>query len=497
MSSELDEKKQREKEILNQQATLVDDSLELQAQRDGMSPSDSAHRESFTNAKSLSIATTAEEAVIEKSSRKKRLIWTTVGSVLLLAAIGGLLYWLHARQFESTDDAFIEGHTIQISPKVPGYVKEVYVTDNQQVKPGDLLVEIEPSDFQVKLDQARAALRAAYARHKTAQTGVALTRATSRAGIQQASSGVMAAQSGVIQARAAADSMHGRVAQARAAVSTAEAAADQTQAQAVAAKAEAVRARADVVRYQELFSKDEVSHQQLDRAVAAAQTADAQLEAARKRVSAAEAQIAEASAAYSAAEDQHRQSLSQISGAQAQVGQSAGKLSEANSAPEQLAVKESDVETASTEIERAEAAVKQAELDLSYTRIYAQEAGRVTKKSVEEGAYLQPGQALLAIVPAEMWVLANFKETQLDHMRVGQRVDIKVDAYSDKHFKGHVDSFQTGTGARFSLLPAENATGNYVKVVQRIPVKIVFDEQPDSVHLLAPGMSVEPEVKVK
>jgi membrane fusion protein (multidrug efflux system) len=155
------------------------------------------------------------------------------------------------------------------------------------------------------------------------------------------------------------------------------------------------------------------------------------------------------------------------------------------------------VETTGAEIEHAEAAVRQAELDLSYTKIYAPDDGRITKKTVEQGALLQPGQALFALVPAEMWVVANFKETQLNRMRPGQLVEIKMDAYPDKRFRGHVDSFQTGTGSRFSLLPPENATGNYVKVVQRLPVKIVFDEQSDSEHLLAPGMSAEPEVKVQ
>ena len=148
-------------------------------------------------------------------------------------------------------------------------------------------------------------------------------------------------------------------------------------------------------------------------------------------------------------------------------------------------------------MEQTRAAVEQAELNLSYTKIYAPEDGTVTKKAVEEGTFVQVGQALMAIVPDEVWVIANFKETQLDAIRPGQPVDIKVDAYPSKTFKGHVDSIQTGTGARFSMMPPENATGNYVKVVQRVPVKIVFDEQPDPQHPIGPGMSVEPEVRVK
>ena len=428
---------------------------------------------------------------------KRRILFAVIGILLLLGAVVGVRYWLHSRLYESTDDAFIEGHATQISPKVSGYVQKIYIDDNQLVKAGDLLVEIDPRDYEARLAQARAALNAAIARRNAAKAGLALTRVTASAGVEQASSGVEAARSGVAQARSAASAAEGRVKQSSTAISTAEANVAQAQAHVAAAEAEAVRARADVVRYQYLFEKDVISRQQLDQATAAAATAEAQLEAARRRVAAAESTVSEARAAHGAASDQYTQSLSQITGTQAQVGQAAGKLSEANSAPQQVAVRQSEVDTTGAEIEQAEATVRQAELDLSYTKVYAPEDGRVTRKTVEQGALLQPGQALFALVPAEMWVLANFKETQLNRMRTGQVVEIKVDAYPEKIFKGHVDSFQTGTGSRFSLLPPENATGNYVKVVQRLPVKIVFDEQTDSEHLLAPGMSVEPEVKVR
>jgi membrane fusion protein (multidrug efflux system) len=428
---------------------------------------------------------------------KRRIMFAAIGLVLLIGAGAGVRYWLHSRQYESTDDAFIEGHATEVSPKVSGYAQKIYITDNQQVKAGDLLVEIDARDYEARLEQARAALNAAMARKKAARSGLALTRVTSGAGVEQASAGVAVARSTVAQARAAASAAQGRVSQLSAAVGTAQANVAQAQAQARAAEAEAVRARADVVRYQNLFDKDEVSRQQLDRATATAATAEAELEATRRRVAAAEAQVGEARSAQGAAADQYRQSLSQIVGTQAQVGQAVGKLSEANSAPQQVAVKQSDVETTSAEIEQAEASVQQAELDLSYTKIYAPEDGRIAKKSVELGALLQPGEGLFVLVPAEMWVVANFKETQLNRMRPGQTVEIIVDSYPDKTFRGHVDSLQTGTGSRFSLLPPENSTGNYVKVVQRLPVKIVFDEEPDSEHLLAPGMSVEPEVKVR
>jgi len=432
-----------------------------------------------------------------RARSKRPVLFAVIGIVLLLGAVVGVRYWLHSRLYESTDDAFIEGHATQISPKVSGYVQKIYIDDNQLVKAGDLLVEIDPRDYEARLAQARAALNAAIARRDAAKAGLALTRVTAGAGVDQASAGIEAARSDVAQARAAASAAEGRVKQSSAAISAAEANVAQAQAQVAAAEAEAVRARADVLRYQSLFEKEVVSRQQLDQATAAAATADAQLEAARRRVASVQSTVAEARAAQGAASDQYTQSLSQITGTQAQVSQASGKLSEANSAPHQVAVRQSEVETTSAEIEQAEAAVRQAELDLSYTRIYAPEDGRVARKTVEQGALLQPGQALFVLVPAEMWVLANFKETQLNRMRTGQVVEIKVDAYPEKIFKGHVDSFQTGTGSRFSLLPPENATGNYVKVVQRLPVKIVFDEQTDSEHLLAPGMSVEPEVKVR
>ncbi|HEY0430701.1 MAG TPA: HlyD family secretion protein, partial [Pyrinomonadaceae bacterium] len=192
-----------------------------------------------------------------------------------------------------------------------------------------------------------------------------------------------------------------------------------------------------------------------------------------------------------------KQSETQIAGSQAGVGEAVGRLAQANTSRQQVAVSEAQSKTAGANIEQLRAEVEQAELQLSYTKIYATEDGRVTRKSVEEGALVQVGQPLLAIVPSHVWVTANFKENQIGRMAPGQAVEISVDAYPDKTFKGHVDSIQAGTGARFSLLPPENATGNYVKVVQRVPVKIKFDEPPDPKHLLAPGMSVTPEVAVR
>lgn len=324
--------------------------------------------------------------------------------ILLIGAIFGLRYFLHARLVESTDDAFIEGHVVQVSSKIAGQVLEVRVRDNQEVPPGELLAAVDPRDFEVRLAQARAGEAAARGKLKQAQTQLPVARAN--------------------------------LGQAEAEVQVAET---------VAALRET-----DLKRLDQLGEL--VSHQQLDQARSTAQTSRAQLGAARKRAAAAEAQVVNA---------------------------------------------ESQVQTAQAEVEQAAVAIQQAELELSYTKIFSSEEGRVTRKSVEPGNYVQPGQALMAIVPSRVWVVANFKETQLTDMRAGQPVQVRVDAYPGKVFKGHVDSIQAGSGARFSLLPPENATGNFVKVVQRFPVKIVLDGPIDPGTFLAPGMSVHPEVRVR
>lgn len=416
--------------------------------------------------------------------------------VLLVAVVFGVRYWLYARSHESTDDAFIDAHVTPVSPKVSGYIAKVHVKSNQQVKKGDLLVEIDPRDYEAKLDQAKAQLAAGEARLKEAQTGVELTRANTQANVQQASGTVQQARAGVEMQRASAAAERTRVTQAGAAISSAQANLQQARAQVDAAQAELVRAQADVARYQELYSKDEVSKQRLDQAIATARTAEAQTEAAKQRAAAAASQVNESQAAQRTAAETARRAEVQISAAQAQVNEAQGKLAAANTAPQQVAASQAQAQTASASLGQLQAAVAQAELELSYTKLYAPDDGRVTNKSVEDGALVQSGQPLMAIVPGDVWVTANFKENQIGKMRPGQQVEITVDAYPDKVFKGHVDSIQAGTGARFSLLPPENATGNYVKVVQRVPVKIVFDEPPDPSHLLAPGMSVQPEVKI-
>jgi membrane fusion protein (multidrug efflux system) len=406
---------------------------------------------------------------VKKPLYKRPLALIALALVVTVAATYGVRAYSYASVHESTDDAFIDGHPVPIAPQVGGRILRVAVNDNQVVKKGDLLLEIDPSDFNVQLANAEASLNAAIARRKSAAISVDLTQTTSSAGVDQASAAVDSAASGVRNAEAGVVAAQGRLAQA--------------QAQVAAAEAEATRTATQEKRYADLNREGIISHQDYDDTVAAATAAAAQLDAARKAAATAQAAVTQAEA--------------QVATSRAQVGQAKGQLAASNAAPQQVALSASQVDTADAAIQQAQAAVQQAKLSLSYTKVYAPGDGRITNKSVEAGAYVQTGQNLMTLVPDQLWVTANFKETQLAHMRPGQPVEISVDAYPGVVLKGHVDSLQSGSGAAFSLLPPENATGNYVKVVQRIPVKIVFDEAPDGRYLLGPGMSVVPEVEVR
>jgi membrane fusion protein (multidrug efflux system) len=375
-------------------------------------------------------------------------------AVLLLGGVCGTAYWLYARQWEETDDAFIDGNVYPVAAKVAGAVQTVRVVDNQLVNAGDVLAEIDPRDIQARLAQAKATLDAANADAEAAKTKVELTRANTAAMLTQAQAGVASAKAGVASAQS-------QLASAEAEVTSAQ--------------AEATRREADERRFTALDPRG-VSQAQLDAAKAGAGAARAQLLAAEKRVAAAKAGVGESEAKVSAAQ---------------------GVLAAANTAKAQVAEAEAKSRLAEAHVAEAQAQVAAATLDLSYTSIKAPAAGRVTRKNVQPGQYLQVGQTLLAIVPQDFWITANFKETQLTRMRVGQPVDIEVDAFPDRTFHGHIESMQAGTGARFSMLPPENATGNYVKVVQRVPVKIVFDRDDSSQkQLLGLGMSVTPSVRV-
>jgi membrane fusion protein (multidrug efflux system) len=331
-----------------------------------------------------------------------------IGAAILLAialAIGGFFWWRHARHYESTDDAFIDGNVTRMAPLVSGRVIELMFADNQHVAAGQPLLRIDPRDFRVRLDIARAA-----------------------------------------GASAAAD-----LAQAKAQATVQQSAVDQAGANIRVAEAAQVQAEKDHARLTALDPKA-VTRQEVDSATAALNAANARLDAARQAEAGARAQLATAQARITAAEAARQQ---------------------------------------------ADANVEAAELQLSYATITAPTAGRVTHRTVTLGDVVSPGQALFAIVQDGLWVTANFKESQLADMRRGQRVDIRVDAVPGRHFQGRIDSIQAGTGSAFSVLPAENATGNYVKVVQRIPVKIVIEGDIDPVPALSPGMSVVPTVTVR
>jgi membrane fusion protein (multidrug efflux system) len=429
---------------------------------------------------------------------RKRTRLLVVALALVAASLSvGIPYYLRARLYESTDDAAIEGHVVPVSPNIAGQVVQVHVKDNQAVRQGDLLVAIDPRDCQVRLAQAGAALASARARQAAAKINVLLTGTTSKADVEAATAGVAIAKGNTQSARMKASVARSKVDQAKAHLGAARATAQQAVAQTAADQAEAQRTQADLKRYTQLMATGSITSQQMDTATAAAQSAQARREAGRKMAAAAEAQVDEAQAALQAAEEGVKQAQAELEQAISGVTQAEARLAQVDVTAQRVAHAGSQEQSAAAEAQLAEANLKQAQLQLSYTQVRAPQAGRVARKTVQEGSYVQVGQAMLTIVPLEVWVVANFKETQLTHMRPGQQATVKVDAYPGRRFQARVDSLQAGTGARFSLLPPENATGNFVKVVQRVPVKIVFDEPPGEAVLLAPGMSVTPEVKVR
>jgi membrane fusion protein, multidrug efflux system len=363
-----------------------------------------------------------------------------------------VLAWLFVRGRVSTDDAQIDAHILPVSARVAGTVLAVEVEENRPVEAGAVLVRLDPTDFEVGLRRAEADQAAAEAALAAARSGVPITSASS---------------GGRLDAAAA------EVRRAEAATAVADAQLMAARARAREAEANAERANRDRQRLEQLVAKDEVSRQQADAAVAAAVAADATVEAV-------EAAVRQAEQAQRQAHDR--------------VIQTEADLRAAQTAPQQVEVTKAQVTLAEARCKQAAAAVEQARLALEYTVVKAAATGVVSKRSVEPGQVVQPGQPLFALVDLEdVWVTANFKETQLADVEPGQPVRIKVDAYGGT-FRGHVDSIGAATGARFSLLPPENASGNYVKVVQRVPVKIVFEPGQDPEHKLRPGMSVVPTV---
>ena len=397
---------------------------------------------------------TITETEIEKPQSRRRGILVAVVLVIALIAAG---IWWRSTFSEDTDDAQVNGHLIQVSSRIAGQVMKVDVSENQYVKAGDTIAELDPRDFQVAIENAEAVLASAKA--NAAATGVSVPILTVNTGsnLSSATAGVSSSQAGVSQAEKQLEAVRARVAQ---------------------AQANNTKAQADLERYRTLVEKDVISKQQWDAAVAAAD--------------AAKAGLADAIATQSAAEQGVRLARDKLSDSQAQ-------LKYAQTGPQQVAAQSAKYKQAEAQVEQAQAQLDMAKLNLSYTKIVAPVPGIITRKSVEVNQNVSAGQNLLTLVQLDdLWVTANFKETQLRQMRAGQEVKIHVDS-TGREYDGKVTQIGGATGSVLSLFPPENATGNYVKVVQRVPVRIDFSDlaKEDPNHELRPGLSVEPKVRVK
>ena len=383
------------------------------------------------------------ERAPRRQSLFKRKPWAkwVVGGAAAVLIVGGFLFWLHERVRETTDDAQITGDIVPVAARVSGTVQQVAVDDNQQVTKDAVLVQLDPRDYQVAVQRAQADLADAEAKATGARTGVPISSTTTTSNLDVAKANLTAAEREVQASKA----------------------------QLTEAQSRHNLATSDLARFKILLSKDEISQQQYDTAATNEATLQASVDAADAAVATAESHVAQAKA--------------QLRGAQ--------------TAPQQVVVTRSEAGAAAAEVQMKQAALQQAQLDLEYCAIHAAVDGVVTRKTVEPGQTVQPGQSLMALVPLEnIWVVANFKENQLHNMRVGQPVSIHVDTFN-RDYKGRVQSIGAASAAMTSLLPPENATGNFVKVVQRIPVKITFDQGQDPNRLLRPGMSVEPTVLTK
>lgn len=379
-----------------------------------------------------------------------------IGGIVLAVIIAGL-YWWHSTYYENTDDAQIDGNLVQISTRINGNITKVNVEDNQQVQAGQVLVEIDPRDAQAALDRGEANLATARANYEAALTGVPITTTSTGATLSSAGADVRAALSTVSQA---------------------EKQLDAAQAQVLSAEADNTKAQLDLQRYTPLVKRDVVSRQQFDAVVAIAASKKAAL-------SAAQANLA-------GAHDQVRVANDRLAAAKA-------NYNSAQTGPKQIAAQRAKADAAAAEVQQALAALEVDRLNLSYTKVTAPDTGIVNKKTVQVGQNVSAGQTLMTLVPLNnVWITANFKETQLDHMRAGQLATVSVDAYGGRKYHAKVTQIGGATGSMLSLFPPENATGNYVKVVQRIPVRLDFtDPKENSDHLLRPGMSVTPDVRVK
>lgn len=429
---------------------------------------------------------------LERFLSQRNLVVLAVGILFLLLATGGGLLWRYYATRVSTDDAFVEGRIAPVSAKVAGMVMRVLVDDNEEVREGQVLVELDPTDYRVKVEQARAAVAIAESQLRAAAEQVPFSRETISGQIAQAEAALQAATSAVQTSRLV-------VEQARAIVASKEAALAVAEAELQAAQALREKARLDYDRMHRLVDERAIAQQEYDLAKASYDAASAQVAAAEKKVAQSRRELEAARADLRAKESGYVYSPLHlgVESAKAKAEEVKAQLAETRAKQRAVKIREAERELAAARLKEALANLELAKLQLEDTVIRAPMAGRVTKKTVEVGQVIQPGQPLMAIVSLDdVWIVANFKETQLTHVRPGQKVMITVDAYPGQIFTGTVESIQAGTGARFSLLPPENATGNFVKVVQRIPVKIVLDKKPNP-HILRPGMSVVPTILLR
>ena len=398
-----------------------------------------------------------ERPVMSPSRRSKTRMSWLIGLVALVVIAAGVMLYRYFAAWESTDDAQIDGYIYPVSSRVSGYVTQVLVDENQYVQAGTVLVQLDPKDYDVALANAKATLANDQASAAALRTNVPITSVNTSSQLSTAQADLENAKAGLVAAKRSFDAAQASLRQ---------------------AEANDLKVQDDVNRYKPLAAKDEIPQQQYTQAVHSQEATAAAVEAARASAAAAEQAVTQA---------------------RARIAQAEAAVQYAQTQPQQISVQRSRAQAAEAETERAAAALQQAQLNLQYTTVVAPVSGIVGQRSVQPGQNVVPGQQMMTIVPLNsqnIWVTANFKETQLKLMRPGQHVKISVDTYGRK-YDGHVLNIAGASGTRYSLLPPENATGNYVKVVQRIPVKIVFEKGQDPEHLLRPGMSVEPNVNVQ
>ena len=408
--------------------------------------------------------------MLSKKSPKKLLILSIIGLVALAAAVSALIGWKYIASHESTDDAYIDGNITQISSRVGGTVSQVLIDDNQFVKAGQLLVELDPRDYDVKIAQAKAALEKNQRQQQADTADIAVTNSTAGAQSETAASEISHANASIASAKSL--------------VANFQAALGMEQAKLVSLQSQKHQYETDLKRYARLSQQGAISKQQYDQAKTQYDISEAQIAAEEQAIQQARANIAKA-------ESDLQQAYSDLSKTKA-------TLKSAQAAHEQTSVKSYISDVSKATVDQAKADLQNAILQRSYCRIVAPVSGRIGKKATHVGEQVQPGQSLFTIIPDQAWLTANFKETQIGRMRPGQKVDVTLDAFPGQHFTGHVDSVAPASGAKFALMPAENATGNFTKIVQRLPVKIVFDENSiaEFKKYIAPGLSAQVTVNL-